>query len=269
MKSRREFLAASIASTLFASAVHADDKPSDEETAKSLQANWHGDEKIAILLYPGFTALDVFGPYHMFALMGGAKVELVAASPELVVSDTGVKVMPTVTFEDCPQDLTILCVPGGSLGTIEAARNDEIRSFVSDRGSRAEWVTSVCTGSIILGAAGLLEGYEATSHWLARDVLEAFGAKPINKRVVIDRNRITGGGVTAGIDFGLHLVNELRGTAYAQGVQLFAEYDPQPPLDAGSPEKAPKSTVKMLNAMHKPFAEQVRKLADELATGES
>jgi len=272
MKTRRDFLATSIAGALFASSVQAADKPqtdNEENTTESLQANWTGDEKIAILLYPGFTALDVFGPHHMFILMTGARVELVARTRELVTADTGIQVMPTTTFEECPEDLTILCVPGGTLGTLQAAKDDKIRNFVADRGSRAEWVASVCTGSIILGAAGLLDGYKATGHWLAHDVLEVFGAKPVNKRVVIDRNRITGGGVTAGIDFALHLVQELRGTAYAQATQLFAEYDPQPPLNAGSPEKAPKETVKMLEAMHKPFAEQIRKLADELPAQKS
>ena len=212
-----------------------------------------GDETVAMLLYDRFTALDLFGPHHMFASMMGAKVHLVAKTLDPVRTDLGIKVTPTMTLEDCPEELTVLFIPGGTQGTLAAAEDKQIREFVAHRGAKAEWVTSVCTGSVILGAAGLLKGYKATTHWLALGALEAFGATPVKERIVVDRNRVTGAGVTAGLDFGLALVGKLRNDAYAQAVQLMSEYDPCPPYDAGSPDKAPAAIVKMLRAMQAPF----------------
>ena len=145
---------------------------------------------------------------------------------------------PTTTFADCPRDLDVLFVPGGVPGTLTMMEDPEVLAFLADRGSRARFVTSVCTGSLVLGAAGLLKGYKATSHWLTRDVLAEFGAIPTAGRIVVDRNRVTGGGVTAGLDFGLELVAQLRNRDYAEAVQLYLEYDPQPPFDSGTPEKA-------------------------------
>lgn len=219
------------------------------------------EEHIAMLLYPGFTALDIFGPHHMFINLWGAKVHLVAKTLEPVVTDTGVSIKPTQTFADCPRDLSILCVPGGTLGTMEAMKDEATLAFLRQSGAGADWITSVCTGSLVLAAAGLLKGYKATAHWMVRDALRDFGATPVNQRVVVDRNRITGGGVTAGIDFGLSLVARLRGDGYAKAVQLFSEYDPQPPFDCGSPEKADPATVAMLQAMMGGFMEQLREAA--------
>lgn len=218
---------------------------------------------LAILLYPEFTALDVFGPHHMFINLWGEQTHLVAKSLDPVATDTGVLVQPTTTLADCPKDLLVLTVPGGTMGTLAAMQDPEIIAFLQDRAPRTQWVTSVCTGSLVLGAAGLLKGYQATSHWLTHDVLTELGATPVRERVVTDRNRITGGGVTAGIDFGLSIIEALRGRDYAETVQLFAEYDPAPPFDAGSPDKARPETKQILVEMFAPFVEQTHQVARE------
>jgi len=218
---------------------------------------------LAILLYPEFTALDVFGPHHMFINLWGEQTHLVAKSLDPVATDTGVLVQPTTTLADCPKDLLVLMVPGGTMGTLAAMQDPEIIAFLQDRAPRTQWVTSVCTGSLVLGAAGLLKGYQATSHWLTHDVLTELGATPVRERVVTDRNRITGGGVTAGIDFGLSIIEALRGRDYAETVQLFAEYDPAPPFDAGSPDKARPETKQILVEMFAPFVEQTHQVARE------
>lgn len=219
---------------------------------------------IAMLVYPRMTALDLMGPQHMFASLDGARVHLVAKTADPVTSDLGVTIVPTTTFADCPQDLTILFTPGGTDGTLAAMADAETRAFMADRGARAQYVTSVCTGSLILGAAGLLQGYKATSHWAARSALAEFGAIPVEARYVKDRNRITGAGVTAGLDFGLHILAELRGEAFAQGVQLMSEYDPQPPFQAGSPLSAPPAVRDLVGGMVASFPATVRSLAEAI-----
>jgi cyclohexyl-isocyanide hydratase len=138
-------------------------------------------------------------------------------------------------------------------------------AFLKDRGSRAKYVTSVCTGSLVLGAAGLLKGYKATSHWVAREVLRDFGAEPVDQRVVIDRNRITGAGVTAGLDFGLTLIGKFRDQFYAESVQLLAEYAPAPPYSAGTPASAPKASVDLMNGMLVDFIGKAREAARRIA----
>ncbi len=208
-----------------------------------------------MVIYPDFTALDMVGPQYMFANLMGAKVHLVARTLEPVRSDTGLVFVPSLTFDDCPKDLDILFVPGGTTGTLAAIADDTTRAFLADRGSRAKLVTSVCTGSLLLGAAGLLKGYRATSHWVTRDLLAKVGAKPVDARVVRDRNRITGAGVTAGLDFGLSIVEQLRDREYAQAVQLLAEYAPQPPLNAGTPRTAPRKVHRMMNDMFAGFTQ--------------
>lgn len=219
----------------------------------SMPAHWHGNEQIAFLIYPEFTALDMVGPHYMMTSLMGATTHVVAKTREPVRSDTGLVFQPSKTFEECPQTLDIICVPGGSSGTLAAMQDDATLRFLKHRGGSARYVTSVCTGSLLLGAAGLLHGYKATSHWVAKDLLTIFGAEPTDGRVVKDRNRITGGGVTAGIDFGLTLVGQLRDTQYAQGVQLLAEYAPDPPYDAGTPERAPPEVRDMMQAMFVDF----------------
>lgn len=200
-------------------------------------------EKIAMLIYPGVTALDLVGPLYAMGGMMGAKVQLVGESAGPIRADRGLGLVANAGYDDVPSDLDMLFVPGAGPGIVEAIRDDRLLGFLSDRGGRAKLVTSVCTGSLLLGAAGLLKGYRATSHWAFRDaVLPLFGATPVNQRYVVDRNRITGGGVTAGLDFGLRIVAQLRGEAHARITQLLAEYDPDPPF-AGSPEKAKPETV--------------------------
>lgn len=220
-------------------------------------------EKVAILLYPGFTALDLIGPQYCFASMMGASVQLVARTKDPVKADTGVSFLPDVTYDEVPRDLDILFVPGGMSGTLLAMKNRETISFLKDRGERAKWITSVCTGSLVLGAAGLLKGYKATSHWSTREILSELGAIPIDARVVTDRNRMTGAGVTAGIDFGLKLVEVLRGRDYAEAVQLTAEYAPEPPFSSGTRSTASQSAKDFLDPIFKPFLDDARDVARE------
>ena len=189
-------------------------------------------------IHPSFILLDLFGPHAVFALLGNVKVHLVWKTREPVIAATGVPIQPTTTFTECPKDLDVLFVPGGLEGGTALMNDTEVVDFLHDRGQRARYVTSVCTGSLLLGAAGLLRGYRATSHWTVRELLPLFGADPVVQRVVEDRNRITAGGVTAGIDFGLQVAARLRSEQYAQMLQLMLEYDPQPPFHAGSPEGA-------------------------------
>jgi cyclohexyl-isocyanide hydratase len=195
-------------------------------------------QQIAMLIHPAFVPLDLFGPHAVFAMLGNVKVHFVWKTRDAMVAATGVPVQPTTIFTDCPKDLDILFVPGGLEGSTAIMNDPEVIDFLSDRGQRAKYVTSVCTGSLVLGAAGLLRGYRATSHWTVRELLSLFGAEPVTQRVVEDRNRITGGGVTAGIDFGLYVAAKLRDEHYAKMLQLVLEYDPQPPFHAGSPDGA-------------------------------
>ena len=191
--------------------------------------------EIGMLLYPGLTLLDLIGSQTVFSWY--ANIHLVWKTRDLVLSDSGIAIQPSATFETCPRELDILFVPGG-MGQQAWGGDQDVLAFLADRGSRAEYVTSVCGGSIFLGAAGLLQGYKATCHWSAREALRTFGAEPVEARVVVDRNRITGGGVTAGIDFGLVLLAKLRGDEAAKLTQLAMEYAPEPPFDAGSPRTA-------------------------------
>lgn len=196
---------------------------------------------IAFLLFPGLTQLDLTGPAQFLSRLPDARVDLVWETRDPVPSDAGFSILPTATFADVPA-ADILCVPGG-IGVAEVIDNPAALDWVQKVGAEAQWVTSVCTGSLILGAAGLLQGYKATTHWAWHDLLAMFGAEPVHARHVIDGNRATGGGVTAGIDFALALIREIAGEEHARMVQLSLEYDPAPPLDAGSPAKAGPAAV--------------------------
>ena len=222
---------------------------------------WMGDEQIAMLIYPGMTVMDLIGPHCMFGALMGARIDLVAKSLDPVTSDAGVTIVPTATFATCSRDLTILFAPGGTDGTLAAARDPETLAFLADRGALAKYVTSVCSGSLLLGAAGLLKGYKATSHWSCRDALAGFGAIPTDARVVRDRNRITGAGVTAGLDFGLSMIAELRGRIYAECSQLMGEYDPDPPFNAGSMKTAPADVKAAMIEMAADFTRKAEALA--------
>jgi cyclohexyl-isocyanide hydratase len=191
---------------------------------------------LAFLLFPGLTQLDLTGPAQFLSRLPGAKVDLVWESLEPVLTDAGFSIMPTATFTQVPR-ADLLCVPGG-IGVSTVIDHPPALDWVRRVGGEAAWVTSVCTGSLILGAAGLLRGYKATTHWAWHDLLALFGAEPVQARHVIDRNRATGGGVTAGIDFALALIAEIAGADTARMIQLALEYDPAPPFDSGSPAKA-------------------------------
>jgi cyclohexyl-isocyanide hydratase len=192
--------------------------------------------QIGMLVFPDITQLDLTGPLQVFSSVPGVTVHLIWKRIEPVPSDTALILTPTVTFADCPQ-LDVICVPGG-YGTDELVNDAEVLDFLRVQAEGARYVTSVCTGALVLGAAGLLRGYRATTHWTTMDCLAPFGAIPTETRVCIDRNRVTGGGVTAGIDFALTLVAELFDRPTAEAAQLRLEYNPHPPFDAGSPHTA-------------------------------
>ena len=192
---------------------------------------------VGMVLFDGLTQLDLTGPYEVLARMPDTRVHLVAENREPVRSEWGLTIMPDATFDDAPP-IDVLCVPGG-WGVNARLTDDVLLAFLRARGERARYVTSVCSGALLLGAAGLLRGYRATTHWLSLELLARFGAEAVDARVVRDRNRITGAGVTAGVDFGLALAAELFDAAVARTIQLAIEYDPAPPFDCGSPRTAP------------------------------
>lgn len=202
--------------------------------------------RIAFLLFPNVTQLDLTGPAQFLSRLPGAKVDLVWDSRDPVPTDAGFSILPTATFAEVPK-ADLICVPGG-IGVAKVIDHEPALDWVRQVGSEAQWVTSVCTGALILGAAGLLKGYKATTHWAWHDLLSLFGAEPVQARHVIDRNRATGGGVTAGIDFALALMAEIAGEDHARAVQLALEYDPAPPFDGGSPAKAGQALVDVYTA---------------------
>ncbi len=191
---------------------------------------------IGFLLFPKVQQLDLTGPYEVFASLPDAQVHLVAATPETVIASTGLRLTPTATFADCPP-LDVFCIPGGA-GVNAVLTDARTLGFVRQAAASARYLTSVCTGALVLGAAGLLRGKRATTHWNAHDLLAFYGAIPVAARVVRDGNLLTGGGVTAGIDFALTLVAELAGQAAAEAIALSLEYAPAPPFDAGTPDRA-------------------------------
>jgi cyclohexyl-isocyanide hydratase len=210
---------------------------------------------IGFLLFPHVTQLDLTGPAQVLGRMPGAQVHLVWKTRDPVPTDVGFTINPTATFADCPP-LDVLCVPGG-FGIERLFGDDDTLAFLRRQGAQARYVTSVCNGSLVLGAAGLLAGYRSACHWMWLPFLERFGAVPVAERIVRDRNRISGGGVTAGIDFGLALAAELAGEDVARTIQLALEYDPQPPFAAGSPEGAGPELVARYRASMVPRLAQV------------
>ena len=204
--------------------------------------------RIQMLVYPGMTLQDLVGPLQVWAAWPGAEIQFAWQSAGPVPTDSGLAVIATTSFADAWAAPDILFAPGGLLPTFELLDDEAAIGFLRSRGEQAKWVTSVCTGAMLLGAAGLLRGYRAATHWFARDSLAAFGATPSNERWVIDRNRATGGGVTAGIDFGLALLSHVAGLELARVVQLALEYSPQPPFRSGTPEEATPQTLATLRA---------------------
>lgn len=193
--------------------------------------------QIGIVVFPKVTQLDFTGPLQVFSSLPNAAVHLVWKRIEPVGSDTALTFIPTVSLADCPQ-LDVICVPGGA-GTDDMVNDDDVLDFLRKQAREAKYVTSVCTGSLVLGAAGLLRGYKAATHWAAMEYLAPYGAEPVKTRVCVDRNRVTGGGVTAGIDFALTLASILRDRETAEMIQLRLEYNPAPPFNSGSPDTAP------------------------------
>lgn len=204
------------------------------------------DLRFGLLLFPDLTQLDLTGPYEVFRRAPGVATHLVAKTLDPVRADSGLRLLPDTTLAGCPP-LDVVCVPGGP-GVNAAMEDAAILDFLRTQAAGARYVTSVCTGALVLGAAGLLRGRRATTHWASHDFLAAFGAIPTAGRVVRDGNLFTGGGVTAGIDFALTLLAELFGEAEAQAIQLYIEYAPAPPFAAGSPETAPHEVVAAVRA---------------------
>jgi cyclohexyl-isocyanide hydratase len=197
--------------------------------------------RIGFLVFPAITQLDMTGPHEVFARMPGSEIHLAWKTLEPVAAQGGMQLVPTTTLDACPQ-LDLVCVPGGP-GMNALLGDAAVLAYLRRQATAARYVTAVCTGTLVLGAAGLLKGKRATTHWTAVDMLAAFGATPVAERTVIDGNLITGGGVTAGIDFALKVVAEVAGEDVAKTIQLSIEYDPKPPFDAGSPVRAGEAIV--------------------------
>jgi cyclohexyl-isocyanide hydratase len=210
--------------------------------------------QIGFLVFPGMTQLDFTGPYEVFSRLPETVLHIIARTGEPVRSDRGLTLLPTVTDADCPP-LDVIMVPGGP-GQQALMDDQTVLDFLRQQSQQARYLTSVCTGALVLGAAGLLRGYRATTHWLSLPLLEVFGAIAVDERVVVDRNRVTGGGITAGIDFGLRLAAILRGDALAQQIQLQMEYNPAPPFQSGSPATAPKAVVDAVRRASTPLQQE-------------
>ena len=197
--------------------------------------------EIGLLLFPDITQLDLTGPYEVFIKFPDANVRLIWKRLDPVTAGGGMQILPDTSFSDCPQ-LDLVCVPGGA-GMNPLLNDAETLDFIRSQALEARYVTSVCTGALVLGAAGLLEGKRATTHWMSHEMLSAFGAIPVHERYVIDGNIVTGGGVTAGIDFALAIAADLHGEEVARAIQLAIEYDPAPPFASGSPANADPALV--------------------------
>ena len=224
--------------------------------------------QIGILVFPKVQQLDLTGPYEIFAMLPDATVHLVWKDRSPITSATGLVLLPTTTLGECPP-LDVLCIPGGS-GVNALMQDAEVLEFVRHQAARARYVTSVCTGSLVLGAAGLLQGRRATTHWASHQFLPRLGAIPVRARVVRDRELITAGGVTAGIDLALTIIAELVGRPQAEAIQLNLEYAPEPPFQSGTPEDAPPAIVEIVKERLAPTLAARRAILDQLAaTGQA
>ena len=204
--------------------------------------------QIAIPLYDRFTALDAIGPYEVLSRLPDSRLTFVAAEAGPYKTDNGMlTIVAEASLDDIPNP-EILCVPGG-WGTREAIGDERLVSWIRDVHETSQWTTSVCTGSLLLAAAGVLDGLEATTHWLELDTLEEMGACPTGRRVVQEGKVVTAAGVSSGIDMALFLTAQIAGDEFAKTIQLLIEYDPQPPFDAGSPDKAPAEIVQNLREL--------------------
>ncbi|HKP24165.1 MAG TPA: DJ-1/PfpI family protein [Dongiaceae bacterium] len=230
---------------------------------------------IGFVIFPGITQLDFTGPFEVLCRLGTppsiagaskfpqAKTRIVAKTMSPVVSDRGLGIMPTDTFQSCPP-LDLICVPGGA-GVVEALADAETIDFIRRQGERAQYVTSVCMGAFLLGAAGLLKGRRAATHWAYVDLLPLVGASHEKGRVVRDGHVFTSGGVTSGIDFAFRIIAELAGPEVAQAIQLGIEYDPSPPFDAGHPDKASEAAIALMLHRNAPAHAGVRRALEALS----
>ena len=217
---------------------------------------------IGFVLFPRLTQLDLTGPYEVFARLPDTQVLLLAKTLDPVVTEKGLSILPNGTFDTAPQ-LDVLSVPGGP-GINECLQDEVLLQFLRQQSKNARYVTSVCTGALILAAAGLLDGYQATTHWLSLDLLRQFEVDVRTERVVQDRNRITGGGVTAGIDFGLTIAAELFDQSTAESIQLMMEYNPQPPFDSGHPSTARQAIIEKVEQAAAPYQEERKRIVQSL-----
>ena len=219
--------------------------------------------EVGLLCFPRLTPLDLIGPYEVLVRMPNTKTHILWKDTAPVRTGPGLRIVPDLTMTDAPR-LDVLVVPGGP-GTDDLMEDEKVLEFLAIQGATARYIVSVCTGSLLLGAAGLLRGYRATCHWLFLPLLEQLGAYPTAERVVVDRNRVTGAGVSAGIDCALQLVSLLRGEEAAQAIQLQTEYDPQPPFNCGSPKKAPDRLVQRLTKTAAATIDSRRRLVERIA----
>lgn len=204
---------------------------------------------IQALVYPNFTTLDLISALQPLSMIPSAQVEIVAREKGIVPSDAGAPIMAEYSFETATRTPDVLLVPGGAYANLEALEDDELISFLARQGANAKWIVAVCSGSLLLGRAGLLKGYNAASHWGVIDALSAFGATPVRERVVLDRNVCTGGGVTAGVDIGLTIAAAIAGEQTGKLIELLLEYNPQPPFGTGHPSIADPQTLEMAKAL--------------------
>ena len=203
-----------------------------------------------MLIFPNLTQLDLTGPYEVLARLPGAETLLLWKNLQPVRSEHGLTILPMATLADCPP-LDLVLVPGGA-GINPLLEDQEVLAFLRRAAASARYVVGICTGSLVLGAAGLLRGRRAATHWMSRELLPAFGAEPVAERVVVDGNTFTGGGVTAGIDVALTVAAEIAGRAIAEAIQLAIEYDPAPPFSSGSPEGANSAVLAQVLARAEP-----------------
>jgi len=237
------------------------------ESAKLKQMFPAKQRQIAMLAYPGMFPLDFIIPHQLFTGMFQTQVHIVAEELKPISAGPGIAVLPSTLPADCPDELDVLFVPGGLDGTARLMRNEAMLDWLRQRAKTARYVTSVCTGSLVLGAAGLLKGRRAATYWAVRDVLATLGATPVVARTVEDGKFITAGGVTAGMDFGLQIVAKLASENYAQALQLYFEYDPAPPFNAGSPETAAPEVTAAMREMYADGIATLRKAAASSGKG--
>lgn len=224
----------------------------------------HDHLNIGVLVFPGMTSLDALGPFEILARTPDSTTHLVWKTCEPFRGDTGLIVTPSMSFKDAPQ-FDVLVVPGGP-GQNDFMADEELFTFLRQQADKAKWITSVCTGSLLLAAAGLLDGYKSTCHWLSLEFLRMFPVDVQEDRVVVDRNRASGGGVTSGLDFAFTMLALLRGEDVAKKMQLFMEYDPAPPFRSGHPRVAEAKTVEEVKTLAQPMIERRREICAAAAT---